>query len=159
MERVRLTAADGFGIAAVRWMPAGQTRAVLQISHGMAEHVTRYQPLAEACNARGIAVYGHDHRGHGASVDENTPLGHFADQDGWEKVLGDLRMVHQWAQDCHPQAPVLLFGHSMGSFVVRTYLLDRADTLAGAIISATGWRTGPLASALAWVARREAAKR
>lgn len=159
MERFTLAAEDGFTIAAVRWLPSGPVRAVLQVCHGMAEHVTRYEPLAQACIATGIAVYGHDHRGHGASVDENTPLGHFGDQDGWGNVLGDLRVVQRWVRDRHPQASVFMFGHSMGSFVVRSYLLDHADTLAAAIISATGWRMGPLADGLAWVARREAARR
>ncbi len=159
MERFTLTAKDGFTIAAVRWLPSGPVRAVLLISHGMAEHVRRYEPLAEACVANGIAVYGHDHRGHGASTDETTPLGHFGDRDGWGNLLGDLATVHGRVRDQHPEVPVAIFGHSMGAFVLRSYLLDHADTLAAAIVSATGWRMGPLADVLAWVARREAARR
>ncbi len=159
MERFTLAAGDGFQIAAARWLPGGPPRAVLQLCHGMSEHVARYAPLAEACAAAGIAVYGHDHRGHGASVDEDTPLGHFADQDGWETVLSDVQLVHESARGSHPSTPVFLLGHSMGAFIARTYLLRDAGTLAGAIISAPGWRMGPLAAGLERIAKREARKR
>ena len=143
----------------MRWLPSQPVRAVLQISHGVAEHVARYEPLADAFTAAGISVYGHDHRGHGASVDARTPLGHFADHDGWAKVLSDFQVVQANARESHPGAPVFLFAHSMGSFVARSYLLNGASSLAGAVISATGWRIGPLADGLGWVARREAEKR
>lgn len=158
MERETVTAEDGFQVATLRWLPAGAPRAVLQIAHGMAEHASRYAPFAEACAAAGIAVYAHDHRGHGGSIAETAPRGHFADRDGWDKVLGDLERVHRRVRTVHPDAPIFLFGHSMGSFIARAFLLRSGDALAGAIISATGWRTGPLGVALRWCARREVRK-
>jgi alpha-beta hydrolase superfamily lysophospholipase len=142
----------------VRWLPTGALRAVLQISHGMAEHASRYEPFAEACNAAGIAVYAHDHRGHGGSIDVTTPRGHYADHDGWSKVVGDLETVQQRIRALHPGVPIFLMGHSMGSFMARAMLLRSADAFAGAIISATGWRTGPLGAFLRWSARREVKK-
>src|SRR5258706_9057567 len=158
MERQTLTAEDGFELAMVRWLPSGTPRGVLQISHGMAEYASRYAPFAEACNAAGIAVYAHDHRGHGGSIDVTTPRGHYADHDGWSKVVGDLETVQQRIRALHPGAPIFLMGHSMGSFIARAVLLRSADAFAGAIISATGWRTGPLGAFLRWSARREVQK-
>jgi alpha-beta hydrolase superfamily lysophospholipase len=162
MERFTLTADDGVTLAAVRWGASDQKgrplRAVLELSHGMSEYAARYAPFASACAAAGIAVYGHDHRGHGGSIDTSTPLGHFADSDGFSKVVGDLHTVHRYIRGAHPGVPLFLFGHSMGSFLVRAYLLAHASVLSGAIISATGWRMGPINRALQWVARREVQK-
>ena len=158
MERQTLTAEDGFELAMVRWLPSGTPRAVLQISHGMAEYASRYAPFAEACTAAGIAVYAHDHRGHGGSIDVTTPRGHYADQDGWAKVVADLDDVHHRIRANHPNVPVFLLGHSMGSFIARAFLVRNPDALAGAIISATGWRTGPLGAAMRFFARREVRK-
>jgi alpha-beta hydrolase superfamily lysophospholipase len=156
MDRFTLHADDGFTLAASRWLPSGPPRAVLQLSHGLAEHAGRYAPFAAACAAAGIAVYAHDHRGHGGSVDETTPRGHYADQDGWRKLIADLHVVSRHARKEHPALPVFLFGHSMGSFVGRAYLLLHGVELAGAILSATGWRLGEGNRLLQWVARREA---
>jgi alpha-beta hydrolase superfamily lysophospholipase len=158
MERLTLRAEDGFTLAVVRWLPVGAPRAVIHVSHGMAEHAARYGGFAEACAAVGIAVYGHDHRGHGGSIDDSTPLGHYADEGGWAKVVGDLHAVNRHIHASHPNTPVFLFGHSMGSFVARAYLLDHADAVAGAIISATGWRLGTGNRILGWAAERQARK-
>src|SRR5262249_40856545 len=118
MGRQTVKAEDGFELATIRWLPKRAPRAVLQIVHGMAEHVSRYDQLAEACTAPRIAVSGHDHRGHGASIDEATaPRGHFADEDGWAKVLGDVERVHLHIAALHPNVPIVMFGHSMGAFV------------------------------------------
>jgi alpha-beta hydrolase superfamily lysophospholipase len=159
MERQTVRAEDGFELATIRWLPKGAPRAVLQIVHGMAEHVSRYAPFAEACTAAGIAVYGHDQRGHGSSITETTaPRGHFADEEGWTKVIGDVERVQRHIRAAHPNIPIVLFAHSMGAFVARAFLLRSADSLAGAIISSNGWRTGPLGAVLRWFARREVRK-
>jgi alpha-beta hydrolase superfamily lysophospholipase len=157
-ERFTLTATDGFQLSAMRWLPRSEPRAVLQLSHGMAEYAARYARFAEACIAQGIAVYAHDHRGHGDSIDASTPRGHFADEDGWAKVTGDLFTANAHVHRKHPNLPVFLFGHSMGSFVARAYLLEHATTVAGGILSATGWRQGPLASVARAIARGQGKK-
>jgi alpha-beta hydrolase superfamily lysophospholipase len=154
MERQTVAAEDGFALATVRWMPVGAPRAVLHIVHGMAEYAARYAAFAEACTAMGIAVYAHDQRGHGGSIGATTPRGHYADQDGWAKVVGDVEQVQRRIRAQHPAVPIFLLGHSMGSFVVRAFVLDHPDAVDGVIISATGWRTGPLGSLLRWFARR-----
>jgi carboxymethylenebutenolidase len=156
VDRFTVTAADRFEIAAVRWLPSGPVRALLMISRGMAEHVSRYQPLAAACTTAGNAVHGHDHRGHGQSVDERTPRGHFADQNGWPAVVGGLQALHDQAGQHHPQVPVFLFAHSMGAAIARDWLLTGTHILAGAIISAPSWGMGPAAAGLARIAHHYA---
>jgi alpha-beta hydrolase superfamily lysophospholipase len=103
-------------------------------------------------------VHGHDHRGHGASIDDARPLGHFGDDGGWAKVVADLEHVHRHVRSEHPGVPIFLLGHSMGSFVARAFLVRNPDSLAGAIISATGWRTGPIGTVMKWLAKRSARK-
>jgi alpha-beta hydrolase superfamily lysophospholipase len=136
-ERFDLSADDGFRLSAMRWVPKAP-RAILQVSHGMAEYASRYAPFAAACAAAGIGVYAHDHRGHGGSIDERTPLGFFGADDGWAKVVGDLHTMHERIRSDHPKVPVFFFGHSMGSFLGRAYLLAHGGDVAGAILSATG---------------------
>ncbi len=155
-EKLTIAASDGFALAGVRWLPKGAPRAILQLSHGMSEYAARYAPFATACAAAGIAVYGHDHRGHGGSVDANTPLGHYADADGFAKVVGDLLSVNSFARAKHAGVPVFFFGHSMGSFIGRRFLIDHASAVDGAILSATGWRLGIGNRVLKKVAQRDA---
>jgi alpha-beta hydrolase superfamily lysophospholipase len=158
IERFTLRANDGFVISAMRWLPAAAPRAVLVIAHGMAEYAARYDAFALHCASAGVAVYALDHRGHGASIAEDTPRGHFADDDGWSKVQSDLDLLRTRAAESHAKVPLFFFGHSMGSFIGREYLLTRSATLDGAILSATGWRAGALNRVLRWVADREVAK-
>jgi len=128
---------------------------VVQLSHGMAEHSARYARLAEALTAAGYAVYGHDHRGHGATASK-ADHGYFADRDGWATVVADLRAVTRFAQDEHPGLPVFLLGHSMGSFLARSYVIEDSRELAGLILSGTAGGPGPLGAAGAGLAAAEA---
>jgi alpha-beta hydrolase superfamily lysophospholipase len=156
-ERFAVTAEDGFCLSVVRWVPRAP-RAILQIAHGMSEHAARYAPFAEACAAARIAVYAHDHRGHGDSVDGATPRGFFAARDGWAKVVADVHTIHDYARDANPGLPLFFLGHSMGSVIGRAYLLAHGGDVSGAILSATSWRGGPLNHALRWTALRECRK-
>ena len=80
---------DGQTLLARRWLPEGPPRAIVQIAHGLAEHSARYARLAAALNSAGYAAYANDHRGHGPKA-AAADLGHFADEGGWDKVVGDL---------------------------------------------------------------------
>lgn len=150
-ESFAVGADDGTSVAAWRWLPAGTPRAALLVAHGMAEHGRRYGDFAAFLAARGLAVYAHDHRGHGETA-ANGRLGHFADADGWRLVVADLEAVRRRIAADLPGVPVFVLGHSMGSFIVRSWLLDQPDAAAGVILSATGFEQRPLARLLARVA-------
>ncbi|MGB7817812.1 MAG: alpha/beta hydrolase [Ornithinibacter sp.] len=138
-----VTTADQTSLYIHRWLPEGRPKAVVQVAHGMAEHSARYARLAEALTAAGYAVYAHDHRGHGATASK-ADHGYFADSGGWDTVVADLRAVTRLAQEENPALPVFLLGHSMGSFLARSYVIEDSRDLAGVVLSGTGGDPGAL---------------
>lgn len=150
-----VTTADDTALFTHRWLPDGEPKAVVQLSHGMAEHSARYAGVAEALTAAGYAVYAHDHRGHGRTAHE-ADHGYFADRDGWTRVVADLRQVTDHARAEHPGLPVFLLGHSMGSFLARSYVIQDSHDLAGLILSGTAGDPGALGTVGAGVAAAEA---
>ena len=131
--------ADGkTDIHAVEWVPEGEIRAVLQISHGVSEYILRYAPFARFMNDRGIAVVGHDHLGHGSSVAPGSARMYFGGRGSWQYVVDDIHTRRQLAGERFPGLPYFLMGHSMGSFLARTYLIRYPGTVDGAIIMGTG---------------------
>ena len=131
--------ADGrTAVHAVEWLPEGEVRAVLQISHGVAEYILRYEPLAEYLTARGFAVVGHDHLGHGSSVAEGAARLYFGPRGSWNWVVDDIEHRRVLAKKRFPGVPYFLLGHSMGSFLARTYLIRYPGTVDGAILMGTG---------------------
>jgi alpha-beta hydrolase superfamily lysophospholipase len=118
---------DGTPIAAYRWDPAAGPRAIVQISHGMGEHARRYEHVARALTGAGFVVYAQDHRGHGATASPDA-LGDLG-ADGWTGLVDDIGRLSAVAKAEYPGLPLILLGHSMGSFAVQQYLLDHsADT-------------------------------
>lgn len=107
-------------IAAYKWLPNGEPKAVIQIVHSMAEHASRYNDLALYLNSLGFAVYAEDHPGHGASINGRGVKGWFAPENGWSLVVEDIMKLHKMAKDEYPGVPQVLYGHSMGSFLART---------------------------------------
>ncbi|MGQ5524469.1 lysophospholipase [Chitinimonas sp. PSY-7] len=150
MQIEKLLQADGHAIAAYHW-PQPDARRVLVIAHGMAEHAARYDGFAQFLNQQGCEVWALDHRGHGQSV-LNGRLGHFADTDGWTKVVNDLAALVAHARQHSPGLPLVLFGHSMGSFVARALVLNHPKLVDGLVLSATGFRQSALARVLAGIA-------
>lgn len=138
-----VTASDGTRIHTSRWLPDEPAKAVVQVVHGMAEHSARYARLAEALTTAGYAVYAGDHRGHGATASE-ADHGYFADTDGWQTVVADLRAVTRLARSEQPGLPVFLLGHSMGSLLSRAYVIEDGHDLAGLVLSGTTGDPGPL---------------
>lgn len=135
-----LSTVPGRTLHGFRCIPDGEIRAVLQLSHGMVEHIDRYRPLAEYLAARGILVTGHDHLGHGGSIRSEEDLGFFAQPDGNRAVLEDLYAVTRLTKGLYPDVPYFLLGHSMGSFYARQYLCEKGSELSGAIIMGTGYQ-------------------
>ena len=119
-------------------------QAILQIAHGMTEHIARYAGFAENLVAAGIVVYGNDQRGHGRTAGSEEELGHFADEDGWNKVILDMYQLTKQIKSEYPKTPIFLLGHSMGSFLSRCYIQSKADAINGIILSGTGSGRGIL---------------
>lgn len=124
--------ADGAALAGFRWLPEAEPRGVVQIAHGMGEHSLRYSPLAAALNAAGLAVYANDHRGHGASA--AGALGDLG-PGGFAALADDMACLTRLVQQELPGVPVVLLGHSMGSFAAQLYLLDHHALVAGVALS------------------------
>jgi alpha-beta hydrolase superfamily lysophospholipase len=133
----RLPAVDGTAIYVRSYLPEQPPRAIVQVSHGMAEHSERYGRFAQALSEHGYGMYANDHRGHGQTASTSAELGHFADRDGWEKVVSDQVALLREIKSRHPHTPLFLLGHSMGSYIARSVALRVARELAGLILSGT----------------------
>jgi alpha-beta hydrolase superfamily lysophospholipase len=129
-------AADGHKIHIRSWRPVGDPVAVVQILHGLGEHIGRYERFAAAANERGFAVVGHNHRGHGPECDDH---GYFSGRDGWAKVVADVHAVNTWCREQHPDVPLVLLGHSMGSFIAQAFAVHHGAYLKGMLLSASTW--------------------
>ncbi len=146
---------DGPRLHVYSWLPDGAPKAVVQIAHGMAEHAARYGELAGHLVDRGFAVYAHDHRGHGRTVAEGEEHGHFDDHDGWSKLVDDLHRLNRHIAAEHEQLPIVLFGHSMGSFMVQQLLFEHPSDASAAVLSASNGRPPPIATLGKLIARLE----
>lgn len=128
--------ANGTQLPARIWLPDGEITAILQITHGMTEHIGRYTKLASALTLKGIVVAGFDLRGHGKNSGDKkvASLG----ENGWNDSLKDMHLFYQTLQEQFGNVPHYLMGFSLGSFLVREYLAAYDDKLEGAIIMGTG---------------------
>lgn len=127
-------------IRACRWMPEGTPKAIVQILHGIAEHIERYDHFAEFLATNGILVVAEDHMGHGKSIGVDGVKGYF--HGGWFSAVQDSVKLHELTTKEYPDTPYILFGHSMGSFMARTILAKYPELeLSGAVICGTGWQS------------------
>ncbi|GAB2832205.1 alpha/beta hydrolase [Lentzea nigeriaca] len=125
---------DGVRIHVHEWKPDTSPRAIVQIGHGMGEHAGRYAPLAETLTDHGFAVYAGDHRGHGLSRHaEPGHLGH----DGWNRLVADLVTLSESIRERHPGVPLVLLGHSLGSFAAQHYVLNHAHLVDALVLAGT----------------------
>jgi alpha-beta hydrolase superfamily lysophospholipase len=141
-----LEADDGVQIHVHQWLPDDEPKAVLLIAHGVAEHGARYARFADAATSAGFAVYAEDHRGHGKTAKDEDDLAHFADNDGWSKMVDDLHRLLGHIGDEHPELKRTMFGHSMGSTLTQHLLFKYKPELAGVILSAPSLHPGLLGS-------------
>ena len=125
---------DGLEIAYYRWRAPGKAAGIVQIAHGMGEHSLRYAHVAEFLNQGGFHVYANDHRGHGRSVKGPQSLGDFG-AAGWNALVGDMVTLTRLARTREGRLPVILLGHSMGSFAAQQYVLDNSSLIAGVVLS------------------------
>ncbi|MBR3766821.1 MAG: lysophospholipase [Clostridia bacterium] len=114
-----------------------EVKGIISIVHGMAEHTDRYKDIAEYLCKKGYAVFMHDHAGHGKSVKDNDDLGYFGENDGNEKIVDDVKNAVELAKKHYPDVPLIIWGHSMGSFVTRRFIAKYPDIADAAIICGT----------------------
>lgn len=142
-QEVFYPSCDGGRIYACRWIPEGKIRGIVQIVHGIAEHSGRYEEFAAYLNGYGILVAAEDHMGHGKSIGNGGIQGYFS--GGWHSAVEDsYRLMKQIMAD-YPGLPYTLLGHSMGSFMARTLLIDHPDCgITSCILVGTAWQSGAL---------------
>ena len=121
------------------WETEKEPIGVLQIVHGMAEYIDRYDNFAKYMTEHGFNVIGHDHLGHGHSVSDERDYGFFAEENGDKIIIEDMHSVTQYAREKWEELPNFILGHSMGSFCLRQYLTKYSNDVFGAIIMGTGW--------------------
>lgn len=131
-------------IHGIEWLPKGEVKAVLQISHGMVEYIDRYDEFASWLVENGWYVTGNDHLGHGKSVTSEEKYGFFHVPDGNQCVIRDIHTLRERTGEKYPGVPYFMLGHSMGSFLLRQYLLRFGRGLAGAVIMGTGYKSRPV---------------
>lgn len=124
----------------VRYSPEeGQkVRCVLQIVHGMAEYVERYEEFAAFLTEKGFVVTGEDHLGHGKSVGKKGKQGYFCEEDPAAALVENVHELRKLTRKLYKNVPYVVMGHSMGSFITRNYMFRHGKGLAGVIIMGTG---------------------
>ena len=125
-------------------LPDGAVRGVVQIVHGIAEHIGRYEGFMLFLAQHGFAAVGEDHLGHGRSYSNEKEQGFFSEEDGWDHVVQDLLCLNRQMHEKFPGIPYIMFGHSMGSFLTRTFLIRYPGQYDLAILSGTGHQSSLL---------------
>jgi len=128
------TSSDGLEVAYFRWRAPGRAAGIVQIAHGMGEHSLRYAQVAAFLNDAGFHVYTNDHRGHGRSATGKDALGDFG-AAGWNGLVADMVTLTKLARTREGALPVILLGHSMGSFAAQQYVLDNSASIAALVLS------------------------
>ena len=113
-------------------------RAIVQIVHGMSEHIDRYDDFARYLVGRGFVVCAEDHIGHGGTALDPESYGHMPINGGKLILLSDVHALRQRVSECFSGVPYVMYGHSMGSFIVRSYIARRGAGLAACVLSGTG---------------------
>jgi alpha-beta hydrolase superfamily lysophospholipase len=139
--RFQFTGADGLSIACVKWSAHHHVRGVVQIAHGLGEHVGRYAELAETLGRGDFAVYGNDHRGHGLTAKSSGRFGDFG-PGGFDQLVKDIFSLVVIGKNEHPGKPYILLGHSMGSFAAQQFILDHSHSIDGLVLSGSGTLDG-----------------
>ena len=131
-----LRAADGHDIHVQVWRPEGGGTRAIQIVHGLGEYAARYERFAAAAAGRGMAVFAHDQRGHGPHAEQP---GYLAPKNGWQKLVEDTETVNEFVRGEADGSPVVLLGHSMGSYVAQNFAMYHGSRIAALVLSASTW--------------------
>lgn len=149
MERFSADSFSGAKLNIYQAMPTNRPKAVVHISHGMAEHAKRYAWFMQVMRESGYAVYAHDIRGHGYTYAKNSSKGHFADKNGFDQLLHDLDFVIDLMKQDHPNIPIFCFGHSLGSILLFRYVTHAYHRINGIAC----WNSGIETNLLAMIGR------
>ena len=125
-------------IHAVKWIPQGSPKAVVQLIHGMVEYIERYDDFARFLASNGYLVVGHDHLGHGQSIRSIEDWGYISEDCPARHLIRDIHRLRTEVQREYKELPYYIAGHSMGSYLLRRYLTHKGAGLKGAIIIGTG---------------------
>ena len=125
-------------------IPDGSPKGVVQIAHGIAEHIDRYEDFMRFLAENAYVAVGNDHLGHGKSIARLDEQGIFAENNGWSFVVEDMKKLREQVREQFPNIPYIFFGHSMGSFLTRTFLILHPDLYDAAILSGTGHQSAAL---------------
>lgn len=142
MKELILNMSDGISVYSFIRHPEGKPVGHIHILHGMAEHIGRYDSTIDFFVERGYVVSGHDHRGHGKTAQLNGMRGHFADKDGFNRVVEDVFEVITHMKTYQDSLKFILIGHSMGSFVARRFIQLHGGIIDLVVLSGTGDDSG-----------------
>ncbi len=145
MEHFVENSHSGAKLRIYRNLSSSAPKAVVHISHGMAEHAGRYAWFMQRLKEAGYAVYAHDIRGHGHTFASNSSKGHFCDKNGLDKILHDLDFVIDLIKQNHPNIPIFCFGHSLGSILLLRYATQAYHRINGIACWNSGIETNLLA--------------
>ena len=140
LERFSFIDKDGKEIKCYKWEAKGEAKGILQISHGMTEYACRYDYFANKLTEHGFIVYAHDHRGHGETSKLDEERGYIADSEGFDMLVENVKELTDIIKKENNGLPLILFGHSMGSFVSQRYIELYGKELDGVILSGTNGR-------------------
>lgn len=137
-ENFKFIDRDGTKINCYKWYrDQGEHKAIIQISHGMSENIFRYDEFARFLAGNGYIVYGHDHRGHGETANTLEDIGYMSNDNNFTAMVDNLRDLNQNILKENKSLPIILFGHSMGSFISQRYIQMYGNELSGVILSGT----------------------
>lgn len=151
------TADDGAQLFVHRWLPDNENdiRAVVHIAHGLAEHGARYEPVAKFLTDSGVAVCANDLRGHGRTAVQSGELGHFAAEDGWGRIATDLVQICSELRRQYAGLPLILLGHSLGSYLAQQMAYEQGDLFDAIAMSGLNGNVSPLVAVGRFIARFE----
>lgn len=133
-ETLKIAMSDGKNVVLHTFVPEGEVKAIVQLSHGMSEYSMRYKELGKFLCENGIAFYAHDHRGHGETAENIEELGFLAEKDGFNRVVEDLATMIDKCHKDFPGKKVFLLGHSFGSFVSQCYIEKYEKIIDGCVL-------------------------
>ncbi|MBS4538766.1 alpha/beta hydrolase [Clostridium sp. D2Q-11] len=136
-----ITGKDNYKVYVYCWDDVVNPKGVIHIFHGMAEHAERYKEFAEYLNNKGFIVYANDHRGHGKTAGRIEELGYIG-EDGFNNIVEDQSIIKNLIRNKYPELPIIVFGHSFGSFIAQEYIIRYGNEIQGVILSGSAMMKG-----------------